>query len=103
MPKLPEGWEACSIEDANDAWTPWCSLVDICRDTLLAWVRTPGDNRIYSEDWDVLGIIPIRKVKQEPFETTVTPIKTYDSGWDYLHITVQVPREGKYRVVEVVE
>ena len=102
MNKIPEGWEVCSIEDAQKAWTTWRHVVEISKGT-QQWVSTPSRNYIYSPDWALLGIIPIRKVKQEPFETTVTPIKTYDSGWDYLHITVQVPREGKYRVVEVVE
>ena len=102
MNKIPEGWEACSIEEAQKAWTPWGHVVEISKGT-QQWVSTPSRNYIYSPDWALLGIIPIRKVKPKPFQTVVASLRTPKGSLDKLYITVQVPREGEYRVTEVVE
>ena len=102
MNKIPEGWEACNTKEANDACTIWDSCVQIYKDGIRAWIHTPNRTCIYSDDWEDLGIIPIRKVKPEPFEQVVTVYRfgKYD---DQFRISLTVPREGKYRVVEVIE
>ena len=76
IPKGWEGWEKCDLHEATHGFIANAIYLIEGKETGSEHIRVSIDSRIGAEDFDALGITPVRKV--QPIEFTVTA--TIDTG-----------------------
>ena len=70
IPKGWDGWEPCDLHEATHGFIANAIYLIEGKETGSEHIRVSIDSRIGAEDFDALGITPVRKA--QPIEFTVT-------------------------------